>query len=99
MKKKLFQYVLPAALVAGFLCFFFNDALHYIPNKDDDFNDEYVSKLGIIEAAKLFFSNINGRWFSHIITAIVFAFLKHNYFFRVFSDHAANSYMYCSLEF
>jgi hypothetical protein len=81
MKKKLFQYVLPAALVAGFLCFFFNDALHYIPNKDDDFNDEYVSKLGIIEAAKLFFSNINGRWFSHIITAIVFAFLKHNYFY------------------
>jgi hypothetical protein len=79
MKKKLFQYVLPAALVAGFLCFFFYDAFHYITNIDDSFNDEYVSKLGIVEAAKLFFSNINGRWASHIITTIVFAFLKHNY--------------------
>jgi len=81
MKKKLFQYVLPAALVAGFLYFFFYDALHYIPNGDDDFHDEYVSKLGIIEAAKLFFSNENGRWFSHIITAIAFAVLKHNYIY------------------
>ncbi len=81
MKKNLFQYVLPAALVAGFLCFFFYDALHYIPNGDDEFNDEYVSNLGIVEAAKLFFSNINGRWFSHIITAISFAVLKHNYMY------------------
>lgn len=79
MKKNLFQYVLPAALVAGFLCFFFYDALHYIPNGDDAFNDEYVSKLGVVEAAKLFFTNINGRWFSHIITAICFAVLKNNY--------------------
>jgi len=79
MKKKLFQYVLPAALVAVFLCFFFYDALHYISNKDDDFNDEYVSTLGIVDASKLFFSNINGRWFSHVITAFAFAFLKHNY--------------------
>jgi len=81
MKKKLFQYGLPAALVAGFLCFFFYDALHYIPNKDDDFNDEYVSNLGVLEAAKMFFSNINGRWFSHIITAISFTVLKHNYIY------------------
>jgi|GEM_PF-1286887 len=79
MKKKLFKYILPAAMVAGFLCFFFYDAIHYITNIDDSFNDEYVGKLGIVDAGKLFFSNINGRWFSHIITAIGFAFLKHNY--------------------
>jgi hypothetical protein len=79
MKQKLFKYFLPAAMVAGFLCFFFYDALHYITNLDDSFNDEYVSNLGVVEAAKLFFSNINGRWFSHIITAIAFHFLKHNY--------------------
>ena len=72
---------MPAALVAGFFYFFFQDALHYIPNGDDEFNDEYVSKLGVVEAAKLFFSNINGRWFSHIITAISFAVLKHNYMY------------------
>ncbi|MHB8261163.1 MAG: hypothetical protein ACYDCN_06720 [Bacteroidia bacterium] len=78
MKKILFQYIIPAAMVAGFLCFFFYDALHYITNADDSFNDEYVSKLGVVEAAKLFFSNINGRWFSHIVTAVAFHFLKHN---------------------
>lgn len=78
MKKILFQYIIPAAMVAGFLCFFMYDALHYVTNADDSFNDEYVSKLGMVEAAKLFFSNINGRWFSHIVTAIAFHFLKHN---------------------
>lgn len=66
-------------MVAGFLFFFFFDAFHYITNIDDSFNDEYVSKIGITESIKLFFSNINGRWFSHIITAIAFVFLKHNY--------------------
>lgn len=79
MKQKLFKYFLPAAMVAGFLCFFFYDALHYIANIDDSFNDEYVSKMGAVDAAKLFFSNINGRWFSHIVTAIGFHFLKSNY--------------------
>ncbi|HTA60990.1 MAG TPA: hypothetical protein VK835_00980 [Bacteroidia bacterium] len=79
MKQKLFKYFLPAAMVAGFLCFFFYDALHYIANIDDSFNDEYVSKMGAVDAAKLFFSNINGRWFSHIITAVGFHFLKNNY--------------------
>ncbi len=79
MKQKLLKYILPAAMVAGFLCFFFFDAFHYITNMDDSFNDEYVSKIGIIESIKLFFSNINGRWFSHIITAVAFAFLKNNY--------------------
>ena len=68
-------------MVAGFLCFFFYDALHYITNIDDNFNDEYVSNLGVIEAMKLFFSNINGRWFSHVITAPAFAALGHNYTF------------------
>lgn len=79
MKQKLLKYFLPAAMVAGFLCLFFYDALHYITNIDDSFNDEYVSKMGVVNAAKLFFSNINGRWFSHIITAIGFHFLKNNY--------------------
>ena len=79
MKKKLLNYILPATMVAGFLFFFFFDAFHYITNIDDSFNDEYVSKIGITESIKLFFSNINGRWFSHIITAIAFAFLRHNY--------------------
>ena len=79
MKKKLLNYILPATMVAGFLFFFLFDAFHYIINIDDSFNDEYVSKLGVIESIKLFFSNINGRWFSHIITAIAFVFLKHNY--------------------
>src|ERR1700756_1378371 len=84
MKEKLVKYFLPAALVAGFLCFFFYDALHYIDNIDDSFNDEYVGKLGAFEAAKLFFSNINGRWFSHIITAIGFHFLKSNHVYYAF---------------
>jgi hypothetical protein len=84
MKQKLFKYFLPAAMVAGFLCFFFYDALHYIANLDDSFNDEYVSKMGAIDAAKLFFSNINGRWFSHIVTAIGFHFLKSNYTYYAF---------------
>jgi hypothetical protein len=79
MKKNLFKYILPAAMVAGFLCFFFYDALHYKTNIDDSFNDEYVSKLGVVASIKLFFSNINGRWFSHVITAPTFAVLKHNY--------------------
>jgi hypothetical protein len=81
MKKKLFKYILPAAMVAGFLCLFFYDALHYKTNIDDSFNDEYVSKLGVIESIKLFFSTINGRWFSHVITAPTFAVLEHNYAF------------------
>jgi hypothetical protein len=84
MKQKLFKYFLPAAMVAGFLCFFFYDALHYIDNIDDSFNDEYVSKMGAVDAAKLFFSNINGRWFSHIITALGFHFLKNNYTYYAF---------------
>ncbi|MEO8761633.1 MAG: hypothetical protein ABI388_09410 [Bacteroidia bacterium] len=79
MKQKLLKYILPAAMVAGFLCFFFYDAFHYLTNIDDSFNDESVSKFGVVESIKLFFSNINGRWFSHIITAIAFAFLNHNY--------------------
>jgi hypothetical protein len=78
MKKNLFKYILPVAMVAGFLCFFFYDALHYKTNIDDSFNDEYVSNFGVIESIKLFFSNINLR-FSHVITAPAFALLKHNY--------------------
>jgi hypothetical protein len=84
MKEKLFKYFLPAAMVAGFLCFFFYDALHYITNLDDSFNDEYVSKMGVVGSAKLFLSNINGRWFSHVITSMAFHFLKHNYTYYAF---------------
>ena len=79
MKKNLFKYILPAAMVAGFLCLFVLDLLHYKTNVDDTFNDESVSSIGIAESIKLFFSNINGRWFSHLITAPLFAVLKHNY--------------------
>ena len=84
MKTNLFRYVFPAAMVAGFLCFFFYDILHYIPNLDDRFNYEYVSKMGIVNAAKLFFSNINGRWFSHMVTAISFYFIQDNYSYYAF---------------
>jgi hypothetical protein len=79
MKKNLFTYILPAALVAGFLCFFFYDAFHYQTNIDDSYNDAALSRVGIIGSVKLFFMEVNGRWFSHIITAIGFKFLKHNY--------------------
>ena len=79
MKRPLIKYIIPATLVAGFLCFFFYDAFHYQTNVDDSFNDEALSRLGIIGSIKLFFSEVNGRWFSHIITAIAFHFLKHTY--------------------
>ena len=79
MKKKLFTYILPATLVAGFLCFFFYDAFHYQTSIDDVLNDKAVSNLGIGSAIQLFFAGANGRWFSHIITACTFSFLKLNY--------------------
>ena len=79
MKPSIIKYILPATLVAGFLCFFFYDAFHYQNNIDDSYNDAALSRVGITGSIKLFFSEANGRWFSHIITAITFHFLKHNY--------------------
>lgn len=73
--------LLPTILVVGFFGCFLYDAFHYIINGDDVFNDETVSTNGIVKSIAIFYEGINGRWFSHIITAVCFAYLKHNYFY------------------
>lgn len=77
--KVLTKYILPATLVAGFLFFFIQTVFfdHY-PNTDDLVYDWMVGKLGIIETIKLLFKIDTGRWFSHIIVAISFYFLRQN---------------------
>ncbi len=73
------KYILPAALVAGFLFYFFHDALFYRFVLDDCFFDGIVRKLGIAGSIDFCYNIANGRWFSHIVCAISFYFLQYNY--------------------
>lgn len=73
------KYILPAALVAGFLFYFIYDVLHYRTTLDDCFYDGIIRKWGIGESIDLCYKILNGRWFSHIICAISFYFLQHNF--------------------
>lgn len=72
--------ILPALLIAGFFFSFFYEVQHYKVNIDDCYNDYAVSHWGVAKAAQKSFSDINGRWFSHIITSFTFLFLKHDFF-------------------
>lgn len=79
--KVLSKYILPAALVAGFLfCFIQTAFFDHYPNPDDCVYDGMVRKFGIPETIKLLFKIDTGRWLSHIIVGISFYFLGHNFF-------------------
>ncbi|MBS1647572.1 MAG: hypothetical protein JST67_09555 [Bacteroidetes bacterium] len=68
-----------SVLICSFFIFFFYDAFHYKSNIDDTFNAHTLERLSPIPAAQLFLKEINGRWFSHFITAYTFSLLKSNY--------------------
>jgi len=78
--KILSKYILPAALVAGFLFYFFYDAFHQHFSLDDCFYDGLVRKYGIGGCIDLCYKIANGRWFSHIVCAFSFYFLGHSFF-------------------
>jgi hypothetical protein len=70
--KILSKYILPAALVAGFLFYFFSDAFARHFSLDDCFYEGLVRKYGTAGSVKVIYDIANGRWFSHIICALSF---------------------------
>lgn len=81
------RYILPATLVAGFLCSFINEALHvrFIP--DDCFFDAITHSMGLKGSIGYCYDVANGRWFSHVISSLVLLGAGHNttvYTFYVF---------------
>jgi hypothetical protein len=69
------KYILPAALVAGFLFYFFSDAFNRHFNLDDYFYEGQVRKFGIAGSIKAIYDLANGRWFGHIICALSFKYI------------------------
>ena len=78
--KLLTKYILPAALVAGFLFYFFSDAFNRHFSLDDCFYDGLVRKYGIGESIDVCYKLANGRWFSHIICAFSFYIIGQSFF-------------------
>ena len=78
--KLLTKYILPAALVAGFLFYFFSDAFSRHFSLDDYFYDGLVRRFGIGGSINVLYTMANGRWFSHIICAFSFYFFKQSFF-------------------
>ncbi|MGZ3865702.1 MAG: hypothetical protein ACXVC6_13080 [Bacteroidia bacterium] len=73
--KVLTKYILPAALVAGFLFYFFSDAFCRHFSLDDYFYEGLVRRFGITGSVNAIYDTANGRWFSHIICAYSFKFI------------------------
>lgn len=73
--KILTKYILPAALVAGFLFYFFSDAFNRHFSLDDYFYEGLVRKFGVAGSIRAIYETANGRWFSHIICAYSFKFI------------------------
>ena len=78
--KILTKYILPAALVAGFLFYFFSDAFNRHFSLDDCFYDGLVRKYGVWGSVDVCYKIANGRWFSHIVCAFSFYFIKQGFF-------------------
>src|ERR1700756_748488 len=74
------KYILPAALVAGFLFYFFSDAFNRHFSLDDYFYDGLVRKFGIGGSIDVCYTLANGRWFSHIVCALSFCFFGQSFF-------------------
>ncbi len=74
------KYILPAALVAGFLFYFFCDAFNRHFSLDDYFYDGLVRKYGIGGSIDVCYKIANGRWFSHIVCAFSFYFIGQDFF-------------------
>jgi len=84
--KPVLKYILPAALVAGFLWSFFYEALHLRFIIDDSFFDAIIHKFGFFGSVKYCYEVANGRWFSHFISCLIFYFSGHtfsSYFFTL----------------
>lgn len=74
----LLRYILPATLVAGFLCSFINEALHVRFIADDCFFDAITHSMGLKGSISYCYQIANGRWFSHIISSLVLFGAGHN---------------------
>jgi hypothetical protein len=74
------KYILPAALVAGFLFYFFTDAFNRHVSLDDYFYEGLVRKHGAAGAIRIFYDIANGRWFSHIICGMCFTYIGTGFF-------------------
>lgn len=74
------KYILPAAFVAGFLFYFFKDAFNRHFSLDDYFYEGFVRKYGVSGSIKVFYDIANGRWFSHVMCALSFHFIKQSFF-------------------
>lgn len=73
------RYLIPVTIVTGFLCSFFYEVLHYTVILDDCFFDAITHKLGLWKSMVYCFNVANGRWFSHLVTCVFFAFAGHNF--------------------
>ncbi|MGZ3863620.1 MAG: hypothetical protein ACXVPN_09375 [Bacteroidia bacterium] len=78
--KMLTKYILPAALVAGFLFCFFSDAFNRHFSLDDYFYEGLVRRFGIAGSIEAIYNTANGRWFSHILCAYSFKFIGTGFF-------------------
>ncbi len=84
----LLRYILPATLVAGFLCGFINEALHVRFLPDDCFFDAITHSMGLTGSIGYCYDVANGRWFSHVISGLVLFGAGHNttvYTFYIFA--------------
>ncbi len=62
-----------------FLYFYLLDLFHYKINIDDQVAAYAATRLDLSQFVKFYTHYANGRWFSHLISACTFQFLKCNY--------------------
>ena len=73
------KYLIPATLVAGFLCSYSWLLLHYRVWPDDCFFDGLTHKLGVAKTYSLCYSLLNGRWVGNALACGIFYVAGHNF--------------------
>lgn len=64
------------ALVLAFIALFIHESRYYPLTPDDAFFLSIVKLKGVFKGALYFYTDCNGRWFSHLFTCTVFGMLK-----------------------
>lgn len=76
---RLLKYILPATLVAGFLCSYSYLLLHHSFWFDDCFFDGLTRQLGPWKTYSLCYEQVNGRWLGNFVSTMAFYIAGHDF--------------------
>lgn len=76
---RLLKYILPATLVAGFLCSYSYLLLHHTFWFDDCFFDGLTRRYGPWKTYAICYEQVNGRWLGNFVSTLSFYLAGHNF--------------------